>query len=27
VKALNGTTRYAHPTPQTLLHVWRRPAS
>ncbi len=27
VKALNGTTRYARPTPQTLLHVWRRPAS
>ncbi len=27
VKTLSGTTRYAHPAPQTLLHVWRRPAS
>ncbi|MEF8815602.1 MAG: hypothetical protein V5A58_02320 [Salinibacter sp.] len=27
VQSLNGTTRYAHPAPATLLHVWRRPAS
>ena len=26
VRSLNGGTRYAHPTPRTLLHVWRRPA-
>lgn len=24
VQSLNGATRYAHPTPETLLHVWRR---
>ena len=27
VQSLNGATRYAHPAPATLLHVWRRPAS
>ncbi|WP_263785435.1 hypothetical protein [Salinibacter grassmerensis] len=27
VKSLSGTTRYTHSAPQTLLHVWRRPAS
>ena len=26
VQSLTGTTRYAHPTPETLLHAWRRPA-
>lgn len=27
VQTLNGTTRFTHPSPRTLLHVWRRPAS
>ncbi len=27
VQSLDGTTRYAHPTPETLLHMWRRSAS
>lgn len=27
VQSLDGTTRFAHPTPATLLHVWRRPPS
>jgi len=27
VKTLNGTTRFAHPTPATLLYVWSRPVS
>ena len=27
VQSLNRTTRYAHPAPATLLHVWRCPAS
>ncbi|WP_103027378.1 PD40 domain-containing protein [Salinibacter altiplanensis] len=27
VQSLDGTTRYTHPAPETLLHAWRRPAS
>jgi Tol biopolymer transport system component len=27
VQSLNGATRYTHSAPETLLHVWRRPAS
>ena len=26
IQSLTGTTRYAHPAPETLLHAWRRPA-